>query len=240
LSNPAFFSKLAFLTAALLLFPGTGAAERIFLNNGMVIEGEIVSREKSYIQVKHLGLTVPYLVSEIARIESDAGAAAGYKNERCGFFIRWPEGWEMHEVEIGGLLLYAYVSGPFTGAPRIYVSAWKDDVTLKETAEKVIKDMLARNQINALRSGERPSASSVVVNGFPAETFSADIDAMEDPWDKMKINNARIKSYLFDSGGIKILFDFVYHKDSRMEAEWMILEETLNSVQFIRGKNDAR
>jgi hypothetical protein len=98
---------------------------------------------------------------------------------------------------------------------------------------KVIDDLFKRSS----SSGSTPVISSplksVTVNGFPAVTFSFDFQDLYDEWEKVWMRGVRVDSYLFNSGGIMILLDIVYHNDRRSAQELAVYGEMLKSLRLI-------
>ena len=234
----AFFASLS-----IILPISFSAAEQVVLENGRVFEGNIVSRSGDTIEIEQYGVVVPYLISEIKiPVFANDEKSAYYENKECGFSIRWPLGWDIHKVDMGNnsnLLLYAYVVDPYRikkDSPRIYITAWKASYSLEEMGRKVIEDILRRSVSGGAEPHMSSSIKNVTVNEFPAVTFSTDFDELYEEWEKVWLRDIQDKSYLFNSNGIMILLDFVYHKDKRGKTEWRLFEDTLNSIHLIPHK----
>lgn len=91
---------LGLLLVLSLSLPAVILAETIVLKSGKTIEGKIVERSDKYIKVDIAGVTVPYFLDEVDKIEevpltaspTDAGENR-YINEEYGISIIAPENW---------------------------------------------------------------------------------------------------------------------------------------------------
>lgn len=231
-------AAILFSLPVVLLGHCPSAAEQIILKNGQTFEGKVVSYDGEIARIERFGVVIPYFVSEIqSPALTGDGPAASELYAQWGFSIKWPAGWSFQEMEMGPpLLFYAYVGDPDKikeDSPRIYVMGWRDNSPLETMGAKVIDDLFKRSS----SSGSTPVISSplksVTVNGFPAVTFSFDFQDLYDEWEKVWMRGVRVDSYLFNSGGIMILLDIVYHNDRRSAQELAVYGEMLKSLRLI-------
>lgn len=229
--------KSIILTIVLLAIPSVCFPETIILKSGNKIEGKIIERTDKYIKIDFEGVPLTYFPediesivetskTEISTISKTESVGTGcYVNEKYGFSINEPLGWQKQEnvrLHTGNPALVFYSkssSYPVIGITEDSILPIPDVKNVMDFTRKMM-DVLKRQGAYIIEGPEDKTLdnmpATMTIFTFPAKVRSEEVDTIW--WQVLKDNTV-------------LTFNFMDTKSGFNENK-LVFEEMLRSLKF--------